>query len=61
MSKESPAARLFHLMYPKSNYYGAPPEQQRKMQEVAKEFEEFIKSQNNSINKVHMDSEGDGK
>lgn len=43
MNRQSPASRLFHLLYPTSNYYGASSEMKEKMQRVAREFEEYLK------------------
>ena len=44
-NKTSEAAKLFHLLYPTTNFYGVDNARQKKFADAAREFEKYLEEQ----------------
>ena len=44
-NRSSPAAKLFHILYPQTNFYHGTQERQRKFADAAREFEKYLEDQ----------------
>lgn len=44
-NKSSHAAKLFHILYPQTNFYHGTQERQRKFTDAVREFEKYLDEQ----------------
>jgi hypothetical protein len=44
-NRSSPAAKLFHILYPSTNFYSIDSVRRQKFEQGAREFEQYLKEQ----------------